>query len=422
MNAIQAIRGMNDILPEDTDMWLHVESTCRSVLEAYRYRQIRTPLLESTELFARSIGEETDIVSKEMYTFLDRNGDSLTLRPEGTAGCARAGIQNGLFHNQQQRLWYLGPMFRHERPQKGRFRQFHQFGAEAYGWPGPDIDAELIAITARVWRELGLTRPRLEINSLGTRETRRRYQAELVGYLESCIDKLDDDSVRRLKTNPLRILDSKNPGVQDVLVDAPSILSFLDPECDDELALLKGNLDSMGIEYRINQRLVRGLDYYSKIVFEWVVDGIGAQSAICAGGRYDDLVAEIGGRPTPAVGFAAGLERIVDLIIEEGGGVAATNPDIFIVSEGNEARGRALVLGEELRDASLRVQVHFGEGGIKNQFKKADKSGAKLAVVIAGQELSEGKVTVKKLRNGGEQRMVDDGETLKTVQELLNSL
>ena len=316
----------------------------------------------------------------------------------------------------------MGLGFRHERPQKGRFRQFHQFGAEAYGWPGPDIDAELIAVAARVWKQLGLTRPRLEINSLGTRETRRRYQAELVSYLESHVDRLDDDSVRRIKTNPLRILDSKNPRVQEVLVEAPSILSFLDPECDEEFARLQGSLDGMGIDYRINQRLVRGLDYYSRIVFEWVVDGIGAQSAICAGGRYDDLVAEIGGRPTPAVGFAAGLERIVDLIMEEGGSVAAAKHDVFIVSEGDEARARALVLGEELRDASLRVQVHFGEGGIKNQFKKADKSGAKLAVVIAGQELSEGKVTVKKLRNGGEQQKVDDGEALKTVQELLNSL
>jgi histidyl-tRNA synthetase len=422
MKSIQAIRGMNDILPADSSVWLHVESTFESVVKAYRYQQIRTPILEHTELFARSIGEETDIVSKEMYTFEDRNGDSLTLRPEGTASCARAGVQSGLFHNQQQRLWYAGPMFRHERPQRGRFRQFHQLGAEAYGWPGPDIDSELIALTARFWREIDLSEPRLEINCLGSQTTRSSYQAELVNYLGQHKESLDGDSLRRLTSNPLRILDSKNPEVQSLLVDAPSILSFLDDESEVEFKQLQENLERMGIDYAVNERLVRGLDYYSKLVFEWVVDGLGAQSTICAGGRYDDLVGEIGGKPTPAVGFAAGIERIVDLVLEENGAIAPENPDVFIVSDGEEGRRQALEVAEQLRDSGLMIQLYCGKGSIKNQFKKADKSGARLALVIAEQEISQAQVSLKKLRDGGEQLTVDAHMMLKTVQELLNSL
>jgi len=422
MKGIRAIRGMNDILPDETPVWLHVESVCREVLESYQYLQIRTPILEHTELFARSIGEETDIVSKEMYTFEDRNGDSLTLRPEGTASCARAGIQNGFFHNQQQRLWYMGPMFRHERPQRGRFRQFHQVGAEAYGWPGPDIDAELITVTARLWRRLGLHGPRLEINSLGNVGSRHSYQAELVAYLDSHAESLDDDSLRRLKTNPLRILDSKNSDVQAILAGAPSILEFLDTESAAEFDSLKRYLDETGTKYRVNSRLVRGLDYYCKTVFEWVVDDIGAQSTVCAGGRYDELVGDIGGRPTPAVGFAAGLDRLINLVNEEGEDVVTTLPVIYLLSDGEAARARAMSLAEKLRDSGLRVQMHCGTGGLKNQFKHADRSGAKLALVIAEQELTEAGVTIKELRNGGKQQMVHESVTLKTVQELLNSL
>ena len=413
---------MNDILPQDTDLWLHVESTCRAVLESYHYRQIRTPILEHTELFARSIGEETDIVSKEMYTFQDRNGDSLTLRPEGTASCARAGIQNSLFHNQQQRLWYLGPMFRHERPQRGRFRQFHQVGAEAYGWSDPDIDAELIAVTARFWQQLGLSGARLEINSLGSSDTRREYQADLVRYLEAHIEHLDKDSVKRLHTNPLRILDSKHPDIQEILADAPSILACLDAGSASEFTQLQENLDALGIGYRVNQQLVRGLDYYSRTVFEWVVDGLGAQATICAGGRYDDLVTDIGGHPTPAVGFAAGLERIVDLLSGDKHDTPVTLPEIYMVSEGRAARVRAMVLGEELRDAGLRVQLHYGEGGIRNQFRKADRSGAMLALILGEHELETGQVSIKNLRHGGDQQLVDVNTAPKIVQELLNSL
>ncbi len=402
--AIQSVRGFADILPEQTPMWRFLEEQVRAVLEGYGYREIRLPYLERTELFARSIGEVTDIVEKEMYTFEDRNGESLTLRPEGTAGCVRACIEHGLLHNQQQRVWYSGAMFRYERPQKGRMRQFHQIGAEAYGFAGPDIDAEMILLSARFLRRLGLIDVELQINSLGSAECRAAYRERLVEYFQAHHDQLDEDSQRRLHTNPLRILDSKNPAMQELLAGAPQLLEHLDPESREHFDGVLAILDAAGVPYRINPRLVRGLDYYSRTVFEWVTDRLGAQGTVCAGGRYDGLIEQVGGKPTPAVGFGAGLERLVALLEESGTTVTAPPPHAYVVTTDAVA---AFALAERLRDQvpELRLVVNSGGGSIKNQFKRADRSGAALALVLGDEEVAAGTVTVKDLRAGTQESM-----------------
>jgi len=405
---IQAIRGMHDILPESTPLWRTIEDCMRAVLERYGYAEIRLPLVEMTELFRRSIGEVTDIVEKEMYTFEDRNGDSLTLRPEGTAGCVRAGLEHGLLHNQLQRLWYAGPMFRHERPQKGRYRQFHQFGVEAFGMTGPDIDVELILISRRIWRELGLRNLALEINTLGTADERATYREHLVDFLGLHESRLDEDSRRRLHTNPLRILDSKNPAMRELIEAAPVFTDFVGVETRRHFDGLCAGLDALGVRYTVNPRLVRGLDYYCHTVFEWVTDQLGAQGTVCAGGRYDGLVPQLGGKPVPAIGFAVGLERLVSLLEEQRGAASAEGSDVFVVAVGEEARQRGLLAAELLRDRfpGLKVSFNCDGGGFKSQFKAADRSGARFALVLAEAELSRGVAGLKPLREEGEQREV----------------
>ncbi len=406
---IQAIRGMRDILPEQTPLWQYLEDRVRGVLEGYGYREIRMPILEMTELFKRSIGEVTDIVEKEMYTFDDRNGDSLTLRPEGTAGCVRAGIENGLFHNQVQRLWYQGPMFRHERPQKGRFRQFHQIGVETYGMEGPDIDAEIILITRRIWQSLGLLDGlELQINTLGTSEERAAYRGRLVEYLSAHKEKLDEDSLRRLESNPLRILDSKNPAMAELIAQAPSLMDYLGAESRVHFETQLAALDAAGVAYVVNPRLVRGLDYYARTVFEWVTDRLGAQGTVCAGGRYDGLVEQLGGRPTPATGFALGVERLITLLEESGFESSEGLPHLYMVLVGEGPQKQGLVLAEGLRDLypGLRLQVNCGGGSFKSQFKKADRSGAAFALVLGEDELANNVVSLKPLRSEGEQQQI----------------
>lgn len=395
---IQAIRGMNDVLPEDTAYWQQLESVIRDLLARYGYQEIRFPIVEKTELFKRSIGEVTDIVEKEMYTFPDRNGDNLTLRPEGTAPCVRAAIQNGLLHNQLQRLWYMGPMFRHERPQKGRYRQFHQVGVETFGMAGPELDAELILMTARLWQQLGLNDLELQLNSLGTRESRAAYREELVSYLEQHKDVLDEDSLRRLESNPLRILDTKNPALKDVVAAAPKLMQHLDDESREHFEILCGLLDDAGISYRINTCLVRGLDYYSRTVFEWVTDKLGAQGTVCAGGRFDGLVEQLGGKATPSAGFAVGLERLLELVRENL--EPANMPHVYLVLVGDAAQKNGMVLAEQLRGALpvLRVMTNCGGGSFKSQFKKADKCGAQFALVLGEDEVTQKSVSVKFLR------------------------
>jgi histidyl-tRNA synthetase len=405
--AIQPIRGMNDILPDATPVWQWVEGTARAVFGSYGYHELRVPVVERTELFSRSIGEVTDIVEKEMYSFTDRNGDQLSLRPEATASCVRAAISNGLIHNQQQRLWYAGPMFRYERPQKGRYRQFHQLGAEALGFAGPDVDAELILMSARLWRALGLSDLRLELNSLGTAESRQAYRALLVDYFSAHRDQLDEDSLRRLEQNPLRILDSKNPEMQALVAAAPSLTEHLDTESAEHFDQLKAVLDAAGVAYRVNPRLVRGLDYYSRTVFEWLTDRLGAQAAVCSGGRYDGLVEQLGGRPTPAIGWALGMERLVELVQDSAPPPAV--PHAYLVPVGGKAQAAALALAESLRDGldGLRLLTHCGEGSLKAAMKRADKSGAALALIIGDTELAAGQVLVKPLRTGGEQSALE---------------
>jgi len=398
---IQAIRGMNDVLPGESHVWQYVESVLRRLMAAYGYAETRLPIVEKTVLFKRSIGEVTDIVEKEMYTFEDRNGDSLTLRPEGTAGCVRSGIENGLFHSQAQRVWYMGPMFRHERPQKGRYRQFHQLGVEAFGLAGPDVDAEIIAMSARLWRELGLANDvRLEINSLGSPEARARYRDELVAFLAARESELDEDSRRRLHSNPMRVLDSKNPDMQQLIAQAPHLEQYLDAESAEHFKALRAALDTIGIAYEVNPRLVRGLDYYGKTVFEWVTDRLGAQGTVCAGGRYDGLVEQLGGKPTPAVGFAIGLERLVALVDNEQLPQIAFHPHAYLVAVGEAAASHSLGLAERLRDAipGLRLQLNCGGGSFKAQVKRADKSGANVALIIGEDEVQSGLVGVKRLR------------------------
>ncbi len=417
---IQSIRGMHDILPEQTGLWQHFESIVRDTVQSYGYREIRMPIVESTDLFCRSIGEVTDIVEKEMYTFEDRNGDSLTLRPEGTASCVRAGIQHGLFYNQQQRLWYMGPMFRHERPQKGRYRQFHQIGVETYGMDGPDIDAELILMTARLWKRLGLKDIQLQLNTLGSNEARAKYREVLSAYLSQHKAQLDEDSLRRLDTNPLRILDSKNPAMQEMIEAAPKLMDYLDDESREHFEQLKNILDAAGIEYTINARLVRGLDYYCKTVFEWVTDQLGAQGTVCAGGRYDGLVEQLGGKPSTAAGFAMGIERLISLLEDQGSDMVHA-PDVYFIMQGEQAQQQGVLLSEQIRDQwpELKLQVHCGGGSFKSQMKKADRSGALLALILGDNEVNEQTIAVKHLRERKDQQTIKQADIVSALRELL---
>jgi histidyl-tRNA synthetase len=414
-DRLQAIRGMHDVLPARAPVWQHLEDTARTVIEGYGYREMRTPLLEPVELFKRSIGEVTDIVEKEMYAFEDRGGDRLALRPEGTASCVRAAIEHGLL-DQPQRIWYRGPMFRRERPQRGRYRQFHQIGVEVLGLAGPDIDLEVIAMTRRLWQALGLADLRLEVNSLGDAEERARYRADLVDHLRAHETALDDDSRRRLATNPLRVLDSKNPDLAPVIAAAPSLLDYLGEASRAHFDALCAGLDAAGIGYSVNPRLVRGLDYYNRTVFEWITDALGAQGTVCAGGRYDGLVAQLGGRDTPAVGFALGNERLLDLIDAD---TIATGPDAYLVALGETAAAAAPGLAERLRDAvpGVKLLTHCGGGSFKSQFKKADRSGARLALILGDEETAAGTVSCKPLRGGGEQRTLSFDEAVAVLQE-----
>ncbi|WP_456375534.1 histidine--tRNA ligase [Thiolapillus sp.] len=418
---LQAVRGMRDILPEQTPLWQFVENTARRVFQSYAYREIRTPVLEMTELFKRSIGEVTDIVEKEMYTFEDRNGDSLTLRPEGTAGCVRACMEHGLLHNQVQRLWYQGAMFRHERPQKGRYRQFRQLGLEAYGMEGPDIDLEVILLTARLWKELGISGLELQINTLGTPEERKAYRVRLVDYLQAHRDELDEDSLRRLETNPLRVLDSKNPDMAELIAAAPSLMDDLGEVSRAHFDVITAGLDAAGIDYVVNTRLVRGLDYYSRTVFEWVTNLLGAQGTVCAGGRYDGLVEQLGGRPAPAVGFGMGVDRVVAVLEELGFNSADNDPHVYLVLVGEGVQTPGLVLAEGLRNAlpGLRLQVNCGGGSFKSQFRRADRSGARLALILGEEELSRQQAGIKWLREQREQISLSHDELANYLKDMI---
>lgn len=410
--SLQAIRGMNDILPEQTPAWRYLERTFAGLLDGYGYSEIRLPILEFTELFARGIGEGTDVVDKEMYTFLDRNGESLTMRPEGTAGCVRAVLEHGLSGGGQvQKLWYTGPMFRYEKPQKGRYRQFHQIGVEVFNLPGPDIDAELIILTWRLWQKLGMADAvTLQLNTLGSSEARARYREALVAYLQERFEQLDEDSQRRMTTNPLRILDSKVESTQALLVGAPTLHDYLDEESIAHFEGLKARLDAVGLRYEINQKLVRGLDYYCRTAFEWVTDKLGAQGTVCGGGRYDGLVSQFGGKPTPGVGFAMGVERLV-LLLETLGVIPAelNRPaDLYVCAFGEPAELAALTLAEQLRSAipGIRLLVNAGAGSFKSQLKKADKSGARFALILGEDEVANRVVGFKPLRDEGEQQSI----------------
>lgn len=422
---LQSVRGMNDILPVEAEFWELFEETVASLLKSYGYRPIRMPIVEPTPLFKRAIGEVTDIVEKEMYSFEDGlNGEQLTLRPEGTAGCVRAVIQHGLANQVAQRLYYMGPMFRHERPQKGRYRQFYQIGVEAFGFPGPDVDAEQILMTARLWGDLGLEGIKLQLNSLGQPEERARHRADLVAYLEKFQDILDEDAKRRLHTNPLRILDTKNPALQEMCSGAPKLIEYLGPESMAHFEGVQQILKDAGIPFEINPRLVRGLDYYNLTVFEWVTDRLGAQGTVCAGGRYDGLVQQLGGRATPACGFAMGVERLIALIKESGGEPAPSCADIYVVHQGAEATRLAFRVAEDLRDNGVNVVLHCGGGSFKSQMKKADASGAAFAVVIGDDEAAAGTVQLKPLRDEGGAQQCLKAEDLSQaiVDQLLDVL
>ena len=418
---IQAIRGMNDCLPEQSPLWQMVESTLRQVVASYGYAEMRMPIVEMTHLFQRAIGEVTDVVEKEMYTFADRNGDSLTLRPEGTAGCVRACIEHGLVYNQERRVWYIGPMFRHERPQKGRYRQFHQFGVEVFGLNGPDVDAELILLTARLWKAFGIgEHVALQLNTLGSPEERARYRDALVAFLERHKDKLDEDCQRRMYTNPLRVLDTKDQGIQALLADAPRLADYFGEETRNHFAGLKSLLDEAGIAYEVNERLVRGLDYYNYTVFEWVTTSLGSQGTVCGGGRYDGLVEQLGGQATPAVGFAMGMERLVLLLETLGCGEKVARPvDVYLCMVGEGTLAAGLKLAEKLRDAlpSLRLMSHCGGGNFKKQVKRADKVGAEIALILGEAELASGEIGIKYLREQGDQQTL----TLEQLIQLLAS-
>lgn len=419
-DIIRSIRGMNDILPDVTPYWQAVETALKEVLSGYGYQEIRFPIVEKTELFCRSIGEVTDIVEKEMYTFNDRNGDQLTLRPEGTAGCVRAAMQNGLL-NQTQRLWYMGPMFRHERPQKGRYRQFHQIGVEAYGFNGPDIDAEMILMTARIWKKLGLTGAILQLNSLGSTQARLAYRDVLVAYFENHQDELDEDSQRRLHSNPLRILDSKNPAMQALNDAAPKLIDHLDDESRQEFEILCQTLDDAGLSYEVNPRLVRGLDYYGKTVFEWVTDQLGSQGTICAGGRYDGLVAQLGGKGATAIGFAIGIERLISLLEATNALPSIPSIDVYLVAVGDEAARKSFILAEQLRDKipALKLITHCGGGSFKSQFKRADRSGARWTFILGEDEINQQVVGVKTMKTGEQETIAwDDLVNYLTLQEI----
>ena len=421
--SLQAVRGMNDILPDEAQLWLWFEDTVREWLDSYGYRNIRMPLVEPTALFKRAIGEVTDIVEKEMYSFEDSlNGDQLTLRPEGTASCVRAVLQHNLLYNAPQRLYYSGPMFRHERPQKGRYRQFHQVGVEALGFASPDIDAEQILMCARLWRMLGIGDVTLQINTLGDAAARKQHREKLIAYFEQYADLLDDDATRRLHSNPLRILDSKNPAMQELIAAAPQLLDELHEDAILHFEAVKSILKQHGVAYEINPRLVRGLDYYNRTVFEWVTTRLGAQGTICAGGRYDGLIEQIGGKPSAACGFAMGMERLLSLI-QEDGKVALVSPlDIYLVHQGELADAMAGVLAEQLRDAGLRVALHCGGGSFKSQMKKADASGAQYAVIIGDDEAQTGQATLKPLRVEGEQVRVVQNELPRKINQQINKM
>jgi len=409
---IQPVRGMNDILPEAAPYWARLEGAAADLFRAYGYERIRIPVLERTELFSRSIGETTDIVEKEMYTFLDRNGESITLRPEATAGVVRAGLSNGLLHNQQQKLWCGGPMFRYEKPQKGRYRQFHQLSVEALGFAEPEIDAELIVISARLWEALGIKSARLELNSLGTPASRAGYRTALVEYFSARREALDEDSLRRLERNPMRILDSKNPAMQPLIAEAPLLSEHLDSESRLHFERVKEYLGDVGVEFALNPRLVRGLDYYTRTVFEWITDRLGAQSAICSGGRYDGLVAELGGRDTPAVGWALGLERVVELMQVDDGESPSAVADLYLVSVGDEARRRGFALAESIRRRLPELVVLVGQPGtsLKAQLRRADRSGARHALILGEAELAAGRATLKPLREQTPQELLSEDE------------
>ena len=424
MASIKAIRGMNDILPDQTPLWQFFETQVKLVFDQYGYQEIRMPIAEKTDLFCRSIGEATDVVEKEMYTFADRNGDNMTLRPEGTASCVRAALEHGLTYNQVQRLWYHGPMFRYERPQKGRQRQFHQFGAEVYGIDGPDVDAELIIMTARLWRQLGLQDAvTLQLNTLGSSTARAAYRTDLVAFLEINMDKLDADSQRRVSTNPLRVLDSKDSNTQSVLDGAPDFYGYLDDESRVHFERLRELLDAAGIEYVVNPRLVRGLDYYCKTVFEWVTDKLGAQGTVCGGGRYDGMIEQLGGKPTPAVGWAMGVERMILLLQEmqqEPAGLGQ-QADVYLAHMGDAASLRTMQLAEQLRSdiPNLRLLWHCGGGSLKNQMKKADRSGAKVALIMGEDELAQGQIQIKPLQGQGVQQSISLDQVSVYVAELI---
>ncbi len=418
--TLQAVKGMNDILPDEAGLWLWFEDTVREWLETYGYRNIRMPLVEPTALFKRAIGEVTDIVEKEMYSFEDSlTGDQLTLRPEGTASCVRAALQHNLLYNAPQRLWYAGQMFRHERPQKGRYRQFHQIGVEALGFSGPDIDAEQIVMCARLWKKLGIRDVALQLNTLGDAASRHRHREKLIAYFEQHKELLDADAQRRLHSNPLRILDTKNPAMQELVAAAPKLMDELEDEALQHFEAVQAILVRHGIAYEINPRLVRGLDYYNRTVFEWVTTRLGAQGTICAGGRFDGLIGQIGGKPAPACGFAMGVERLLALLQEDGMQNPAAPLDVYVVHQGEQAQDLAWRVAEDLRDAGLRVLLHCGGGSFKSQMKKADGSAAACAVIIGDDEVAAHAVMLKSLRAAGEQRRVGLEDLQQQVRELI---
>jgi histidyl-tRNA synthetase len=419
---IQPVKGMNDVLGDQAPWWNRLESVAQELFARYGYQRVHLPVLERTELFSRSIGELTDIVSKEMFTF-DDHGDSLTLRPEGTAGVVRAALSNGLLHNQQQKLWLSGPMFRREKPQKGRYRQFHQMSVEALGFAEPEVDAELIALSARLWRELGLKSAKLELNSIGTAESRQKYKQVLVEHFSRHRELLDADSLRRLERNPLRILDSKNATLRELIDAAPLLSSYLDDESRTHFDRVQALLTDIGVPYTLNPRLVRGLDYYSRTVFEWLTDKLGAQSAVCSGGRYDGLVAQLGGRDTPAVGWALGIERVVELLAAEGIAVPETPPDVHLVTAGDAERRFGFKLAEQLRERLPGLKLSLGgpAAGFKAQLRRADKSGARYALIVGEAELQAGKVSFKPLRENQPQRFLTVDECIDVLRQTRTS-
>ena len=420
-DQIKSVRGMSAILPGEVKKWQFVEAVAKNVLHAYSYNEIRTPVVERSELFQRTIGENTDIVAKEMYTFVDRNDQSLSLRPEATAGIIRAGIDQGFFYNQTQKLWSIGPMYRYERPQKGRYRQFHQINMEAFGFPGPDIDFEMILLTGRIWKALNLSPLQLELNSLGSPESRKEYKRQLQDYFNDHQKELDEDSLRRLGRNPLRILDSKNPDLQEIIESAPKMVDFLDQESNEHFEGLMAMLQEHAIEYSLNTRLVRGLDYYTRTVFEWTTDQLGAQATVCGGGRYDALVAELGGKTTSAIGCAIGLERLIELVDVSDQNEQNNPPKIYIVAVGSKAEEEGFVLAEELRDAypNLSIEMNLNGGRFKQQFKRADKAGADIALILGDDEMRQQTVGVKPMRSEGHQETVDRKELLSIIDQFL---